>query len=276
MKPPKDQHFLVDRQAVERIAGCIEVAGRRVLEVGPGGGILTRALLDRGAIVIAVELDAGLVSDLSERFAEEIREGRLYLIHGDATKCDIPAFDVVVANLPYSASSKIVFRLLETGFEEAVLMFQKEFADRMMAVPGTPGCGRLSVMVQTYARVEPVLELSQAAFSPRPAVRSWVVRITPAQPPYPILDRKVYADLVRVLFSHRRKTVLNGLRGAYGVFRTVPLERCSNSSSERAGVSGKERVDAAISRLPDEILKSRPERLSLEAFARIANVISDV
>jgi len=257
MKSQKDQHFLVDRATVERIAGCIGVAGRRVLEVGPGGGILTRALLDRGAILIAVELDAGLVSDLGQRFAREIREGRLYLIHGDATRCDIPPFDVVVANLPYSASSKIVFRLLGIGFEEAVLMFQKEFAERMVAVPGTPGCGRLSVMVQTYARVKPVLELSQAAFSPRPAVQSWVLRITPIEPPYRIMDRKVYADLVRGLFSHRRKTVLNGLRGAYGVF-------------------GKERVDGAISRLPDEILKSRPERLSLEAFARIANVISDV
>jgi len=162
-----DQHFLVDRKAIERIAGTIRVEGRTVLEIGPGQGALTAALLDRGARVVGVELDVGLLEALSERFSREIGEGSFVLVHGDAVSCPLPGFDVVVSNLPYSASSKITFRLLEAGFEEAVLMYQSEFADRMLAPAGTPDCGRLSVMVQTYCAVGKVFDLSPRAFSPR-------------------------------------------------------------------------------------------------------------
>jgi 16S rRNA (adenine1518-N6/adenine1519-N6)-dimethyltransferase len=254
MSAPRDQHFLVDRRAVERIAGSVEVSGRRVLEIGPGEGILTRALLDRGAHVIAVEIDPALVEELEIAFADELEEGRLEIVPGDAKKVDIPPFDLVVANLPYSVSSKITFRLLEIGFEVAVLMYQKEFAQRMIARPGTSDVGRLSVMVQTYASVKPILELSPASFRPRPQVRSWVVRITPHEPPYPIADRKVYADVVRVLFSHRRKTVRKGLRNAGDAFPAEAIEQ-------------------AIAALPDDLLQRRPEDLTLEEFALIANTL---
>ncbi len=255
MSAPRDQHFLVDRRAVEKIAGFVDVAGRRVLEIGPGEGILTRALLDRGANVIAVEIDPALVEELEIVFADEIEEGRLRIVPGDAKKVDIPPFDLVVANLPYSVSSKITFRLLAIGFEVAVLMYQKEFAQRMIAPPGTPNVGRLSVMVQTYASVKPLLDLSPSSFRPRPQVRSWVVRITPHEPPYPIADREVYADVVRVLFSHRRKTVRKGLRSGKGTFAPEAIER-------------------TIADLPDDLLQRRPEDLTLEEFALIANKMS--
>ena len=94
------------------------------------------------------------VSSSEDTFSEEIASGRLTLQHGDATRCEIPPFDITVSNLPYSASSKITFRLLEQGFEVAVLMYQTEFADRMVAKAGTKDCGRLSIMVQTYAAVQ--------------------------------------------------------------------------------------------------------------------------
>jgi len=255
MSAPRDQHFLVDRRAVEKIAGFVDVSGRRVLEIGPGEGILTRALLDRGASVVAVEIDPGLVEELEVTFADDIDEGRLEIIPGDATKVDLPPFDIVVANLPYSASSKITFRLLAIGFEVAVLMYQKEFAQRMIAPPGTPAVGRLSVMVQTYAFVKPLLELSPAAFRPRPQVRSWVVRVTPHEPPHPIADRRVYADVVRVLFSHRRKTVRKGLRSGKDSFAPEVIER-------------------VIAGLPEDLLQRRPENLTLEEFALIANRMS--
>ncbi|MCM2466453.1 16S rRNA (adenine(1518)-N(6)/adenine(1519)-N(6))-dimethyltransferase RsmA [Methanoculleus oceani] len=255
MSAPRDQHFLVDRRAVEKIAGFVDVSGRRVLEIGPGEGILTRALLDRGAEVIAVEIDPALVEELEIVFADEIAEGRLEIVRGDAKKVDIPPFDIVVANLPYSVSSKITFRLLEIGFEVAVLMYQKEFAQRMIAPPGTANVGRLSVMVQTYASVKPLLDLGPGSFRPRPQVRSWVVRITPHEPPYPIADRKVYADVVRVLFSHRRKTVRKGLRSGGDVFAPGAIER-------------------TIADLPDDLLQRRPEDLTLEEFALIANKMS--
>ncbi|MEI6294357.1 MAG: 16S rRNA (adenine(1518)-N(6)/adenine(1519)-N(6))-dimethyltransferase RsmA [Methanomicrobiales archaeon] len=253
MKAPKDQHFLVDQNAVERIAGLVEVKGRVVLEIGPGTGVLTRALLSRGAHVRAIELDRELFSYLSELFTDEIALNKLELLNGDATKCEFPPFEIVISNLPYSASSKITFRLLNAGFESAVLMYQSEFAKRMLAPVGTPECGRLSVMVQTFACVERCFELSPKSFSPQPQVRSMVVKIHPREPIFPIQDRKLYADVVRALFSHRRKTVKNCLRGSSGMLE-------------------KDMVEHLLSDIPREILTSRPEELYLEDFATITNM----
>jgi len=253
MKARHDQHFLRDQRAIERIVALSDIAGRRVLEIGPGEGVLTAALLRAGANVTAIELDPSLVEALEERFADEIRAGQFILIHGDAVKVPYPAFEIVVANLPYSASSPITFRLLDIGFEQAVLMYQREFAERMAARVGTPECGRLSVMVQTYAEVKLCFNLPPGAFSPPPQVASTVVRLTPHEPPYYLADRQVYAAVVRELFSHRRKTVRNGLRGARGAL-------------------GPENVDRTIAGLPEEILAMRPEELSLMLFAMIANL----
>ncbi len=254
MGPKWDQHFLVDPRAVERIVSLVEVRGREVLEIGPGRGALTGALLGAGARVIAIELDPLLCEDLAIRFGPEIDEGRLQLINGDATRCELPRFELAVANLPYSVSSRITFRLLDLGFLEAILMYQKEFAMRMCARPGTPGAGRLSIMAQTYADIEPCFELSPSAFSPKPQVRSVVLRIVPHEPRFPIRDRRWYAEVVKVLFSHRRKTVRNGLRSL-------------------SGIVGRERLQEGLLAIPEDILSSRPEELQLEDFAEIANAI---
>jgi 16S rRNA (adenine1518-N6/adenine1519-N6)-dimethyltransferase len=254
MKAYRDQHFLIDPYAVERIANLAEVKGTLVLEVGPGNGILTRALLDRGAIVRAVELDGSLCEHLHDLFSAEIAQGRLTVQQGDATRCELPPFEVVVSNLPYSVSSKITFRLLDIGFKEAVLMYQSEFADRMVAPPGTKECGRLSIMVQTYAAVRICFKIPPSCFSPKPQVHSTVVKMIPREPIFPIHNRGLYADVVRALFSHRRKTVRNCLKGSVG------------SMLERTW------VDRVIEALPEEILRSRPEELYLEDFATISNV----
>ncbi len=254
MKAYRDQHFLIDPHAVNRIADLEDVRGRRVLEIGPGNGMLTRALLDRGAIVHAIELDSSLCEQLAETFSSEIAQGKLTVQHGDATRCGIPPFDLSVSNLPYSASSKITFRLLDAGFSVAVLMYQSEFAERMVAKAGTKDCGRLSIMVQTYAAVQICFHLPPQCFSPRPQVHSTVVKIFPREPIFPIHDRRLYADVVRALFSHRRKTVKNCLKGSAGSMLS-PLW-----------------VERAVSKLPDEILTSRPEALYLEDFATISNV----
>jgi 16S rRNA (adenine1518-N6/adenine1519-N6)-dimethyltransferase len=254
MSAPKDQHFLVDPNAVQRIAGILPVKDREVLEIGPGEGVLTRALLDRGARVKAIELDPELVEYLSVLFADEIADGTLCLIQGDATRCEYPPFELAVSNLPYSASSKITFRLLDAGFECAVLMYQYEFARRMMAPPGTPECGRLSIMVQTYCCVERCFDLSPQAFSPRPKVRSTVMKLMPRGPIFHICDQALYADVVRALFTHRRKTVKNCLKSAGGILKP-------------------EHVEQMLDLLPEEILVSRPEELYLEDFATITNTI---
>ncbi len=252
MSAVRDQHFLVDQAAVERIADLVEVCDRRVLEIGPGEGVLTRALLDRGAKVVAIEIDRDLCEGLEDVFAEEIACGQLELVHGDAARIPLPPFEIAVSNLPYSASSKITFRLLDAGFQEAVLMYQHEFAKRMTAPIGTPECGRLSVMVQTFCCVQACFDLPPNAFRPRPQVRSTVVRLIPREPIFPISDRVGYADVVRALFTHRRKTVRNCLKTTDIIEEKV--------------------VQALLSSLPEEILASRPEELYLEDFATIANL----
>lgn len=256
MRAPHDQHFLVDTEAVEKISGYADVSGRNVLEIGPGKGILTEALLRKGARVIAVELDGKLVPYLEKRFSEEVKSGNLTIVHGDAIRCEIPDFDLVVANLPYSASSKITFRLIGMGFEEAVLMYQKEFAMKMMALPGTSECGRLSVMVQTYARVMPLLELLPSSFSPKPKVKSYVVRLTlKDELTYPINNRELYAIIVRELFSHRRKTI----------------RKAVNISKNNIGIDESERILSCAS---EDILKKRPQELTLKEFAELSNTAS--
>jgi 16S rRNA (adenine1518-N6/adenine1519-N6)-dimethyltransferase len=255
MKAHHDQHFLIDPHAVDRIANLAVVKGKRVLEIGPGNGALTRALLDRGAIVHSVELDSYLCEELSDRFSDEISCGQLTVQHGDATRCELPLFELVVSNLPYSVSSKITFRLLEIGFIEAVLMYQSEFAERMIAPAGTKDCGRLSIMVQTYAVVQQCFKLPPNCFSPKPQVHSTVVKMFPRQQLlFPINDRHLYADVVRALFSHRRKTIRNCLKGSGGMLNPEWVRR-------------------VISALPEEILKSRPEELYLEDFATISNMV---
>jgi 16S rRNA (adenine1518-N6/adenine1519-N6)-dimethyltransferase len=254
MKAHHDQHFLIDPHAVQRIADLADVKGKRVLEIGPGNGVLTSALLQRGAIVYAIELDGHLCEGLHTTFSEEIAQEQLTVRQGDATRCELPTFEMVVSNLPYSASSKITFRLLKIGFEEAVLMYQSEFAERMVAPAGTKDCGRLSIMVQTYAVVQQCFKLPPNCFSPKPQVHSTVVKIVPRQQPiFPINDRERYADLVRALFSHRRKTVRNCLKGSGGMLDPGWVKQ-------------------VIAVLPEEILKSRPEELYLEDFATICNV----
>lgn len=254
MKAYHDQHFLVDQHAINRIADLEDVGGKRVLEIGPGNGALTRALLDRGAFIHAIELDGTLCEQLGQIFSREIVDGRLTLQRGDATRCPIPPFDMTVSNLPYSVSSRITFRLLDAGFSVAVLMYQSEFADRMVARAGTKDCGRLSIMIQTYAAVQQCFRLPPQCFSPRPQVHSTVVKIFPREPIFPINNRRLYADVVRALFSHRRKTVKNCLKGSAGsMLSPVWVER-------------------ALAILPAEILSSRPEALYLEDFAKIANI----
>lgn len=247
-----DQHFLIDKNAVGRIADVEDVKGKVVLEIGPGKGVLTRALLDRGATVHAVELDGILCDELAERFAREIEAGQLTITHGDATKCPLPPFEMVVANLPYSVSSKITFRLLDTGFSAAVLMYQQEFAERMVSPAGTKDCGRLSIMVQTYATVQKCFTLPPNCFSPKPQVHSMVVKIVPRPPIFWVNDKKRYAAVVLALFTHRRKTVRNCLKGSSGILDPEWTKR-------------------VIDWLPGVILQSRPEELYLEDFATIAN-----
>lgn len=201
-RPKLGQHFLRDERYAER---AIEAAELRpddvVLEVGPGKGVLTRLLVPRVAKVVAVELDEALADALDVPHVEMLR--------GDAVQVGLPRFDACVSNLPYQISSPFLFRLLEREFRVAVLMLQKEFADRLVAKPGGSDYGRLSVSAQRRAKVEIVARVPPGAFDPPPRVDSAIVRITPRPPAFDVPAN--YDAIVERAFAQRRKKIANTL-----------------------------------------------------------------
>ncbi len=210
------QNFLVDQAALRAIVAAAEVApGDPVLEVGPGLGVLTAALLAAGAMVTSVELDARLLPHLREEFADELAvagPGGLTLVHGDAMTFDLgrmPARAKLVANLPYNVATPVVARALESGrFSRLVFLVQREVAERLAAAPGSSAYGALSLLVSHFGRARVVRTVPPGAFLPPPKVTSAVVRIDtdPAATPDPELFR-----LVHQAFAHRRKTLVKNL-----------------------------------------------------------------
>ncbi|XP_065906032.1 probable dimethyladenosine transferase isoform X2 [Dysidea avara] len=184
-----------------------------VLEVGPGTGNMTVKLLERCKKVIACEIDPRLVAELQKRVQGTPLASKLQVIVGDVLKTDLPFFDVCVANLPYQISSPFVFKLLlhRPFFRCAVLMFQREFAQRLVAEPGSKLYCRLSVNTQLLARVNHLMKVSKNNFRPPPKVESSVVRIEPRNPPPPI-NFKEWDGLTRVAFVRKNKTLNSSFR----------------------------------------------------------------
>ena len=213
------QHFLVDHTVIERQVKYAKIKkGERILEIGPGLGFLTDNLLKAGAEVVAIESDRKFCEYLREKFGD-----KLELIEGDATKVVLPEFDKVVSNLPYQISSEITFRLLETRkFEIAILMYQKEFAERMVAGEISALYGRLSVMAAYRADCEILEIVNRRCFWPQPKVDSALVLMKSRPPRFQPKDEKLFVNIVRILFSHRRKKIANGmvaLAGQLGISR---------------------------------------------------------
>jgi 16S rRNA (adenine1518-N6/adenine1519-N6)-dimethyltransferase len=213
------QHFLFDPSILGRIAAAAgDLGGATVLEVGPGPGGLTRALLGAGSrAVIAVERDPRFVTLLRE--LEARAGGRLTVLESDALDLDLGAVAAgaqlrIVANLPYNVATALVFRWFERldRIERMVLMFQKEVALRLAAAPGTSDYGRLAVMAQRLCQVERLFDLPPAAFQPPPKVTSSVVRLTPRpDQPSPEL-RAALAQVTQAAFGQRRKMLRSSLR----------------------------------------------------------------
>ena len=209
------QNFLINKKVAERE---VEYAGVNkddvVLEIGPGRGILTTLLAERAQKVIAIEIDGQLISKLRPFLPDNV-----VLIHDDALKVDfetLPKFNKIVSNLPFQISSPITFKFLGCNFSLAVLIYQKEFADRMVASPGSKHYSRLSVGVYYKAQCELIETISKTCFYPQPKVDSCMIMMSPREsPPFSVLDEAFFFDLTRELFNHRRKKIKNTLNELY-------------------------------------------------------------
>lgn len=185
--------------------------GSRILEIGPGPGILTALLLEKGYIVTSVEADHRFAEELAVRFSGQVESGQLSIIKENFLKFQEGEYDGIIGNVPYQISSEIVFRLGLFSFTRAVLMFQKEFCDRLVASHGSENYSRLSVNAQLRFRMRIIAKVSRRSFSPVPGVDSAVVELTPLG-----LHREediMRADeIFRKLFANRRKKISSTLK----------------------------------------------------------------
>ncbi len=212
------QHFLLDLNLCARIARAAGDLGRAtVIEVGPGPGGLTRALLEAGAArVVAVERDGRCVAALEELAA--VYGPRLEVVEGDALETDLaalaPAPRRIVANLPYNVATPLLIGWLRqiTDFAGLTLMFQKEVAARLTARPGTKDYGRLSVIVQWLCAVRREFNVASTAFTPPPKVASTVVSLTPRPTPLAPADWTALETVTATAFGQRRKMLRKSLQ----------------------------------------------------------------
>ena len=230
------QHFLDDPGILNRIVDALDpVPGETVLEIGPGKGSLTAALLARGLKVIAIEKDRDLAAALPRE--------NLTVLEGDALRLDWPPVPKVVGNIPYYITSPLIDKALTPPLpERVVFLVQAEVAERLAAAPGSKIYGALSVGVQAVCRVEKLLTVAPGSFKPPPKVRSAVVRLTPlAQPLIIDAESASFRVFVTACFSQRRKQLKNAVPG----FSAKQLEELG--------------IDPTL----------RPERLPPETFVRL-------
>lgn len=235
------QHFLVDPNIVRKILALAELQSEEtVLEIGPGRGILTRALAAAARAVVAIEVDPKLHAYLAETFADR---ANVDLRLGDALAFDylnLPPRTVVVANLPYYVSTPLLMKLLDARarFDRMVLMLQTEVARRLVAGPGTGEYGSLSVVTQHAAEVSMAFQVSPGCFRPRPEVGSAVVSLViRRESPVGVADEAAFARIVRASFAHRRKTIANSLRD-----EGLPPDRIA-AALTRAGIAPSRRAE---------------------------------
>jgi 16S rRNA (adenine1518-N6/adenine1519-N6)-dimethyltransferase len=248
------QNFILDRQLLARIAAIPgDLSGQRVYEVGPGPGGLTRALLDAGATVTAVERDRRCIPAL-----EELRHefgDRLRLLQADAMQVDEPEAAGegahVVANLPYNVGTALLLRWLSgdwpAWWRSLTLMFQKEVAERIVAAPGGDVYGRLSVAAQWRSRPRIAMTVNRSAFVPPPKVTSAVVHIVPAKQPEGV-DPRTMERLTEAAFGQRRKMLRSSLKQVPGAL----------DAAESLGIDPQRRA----------------ETLSVEEWVKLARALS--
>ncbi|HEX3940019.1 MAG TPA: 16S rRNA (adenine(1518)-N(6)/adenine(1519)-N(6))-dimethyltransferase RsmA [Acidobacteriaceae bacterium] len=247
------QNFLVSPSAPAAILGAMgDLRGSCVLEIGPGHGVLTRSLAERSLHLTAVELDpvlaAGLRAEFATRPEVEILEENILRVELDSLRSPAGERWRVVGNLPYYITSEILLHLFRhhAAIETAVLMMQREVADRVTASPGGRDYGLLSATTQMYAKAESLFTLPPDAFSPPPQVYSTVVRLT-MHPRFAELEvpEEPFLRFLRQLFAQKRKTLANNLRAAG--YEPAAIQKA----------------------LPQEMQTVRAETVSLETMAQL-------
>jgi 16S rRNA (adenine1518-N6/adenine1519-N6)-dimethyltransferase len=258
------QHFLEPTWADKVVAAIDPSPGDNFLEIGPGRGILTLKLAPKVSHLVAVEIDRDLAAALAPRVPSNATVVIADLLETDLdetlTKAGISGALRVAGNLPYNISSPILFRLLalqsERPVTDATLMLQREVADRIVAQPGTPEYGVLSVLIQWRADVQRLLTIPPGAFRPPPEVRSALVRLAFRPSAVGVKDPALFEQMVRRIFTQRRKTLANALA-------LFAQERGTGAAEilARAGVDSRRRAETLeiveIARLADLFATAR-------------------
>jgi 16S rRNA (adenine1518-N6/adenine1519-N6)-dimethyltransferase len=275
----RGQHFLVQGGIVRKIVDVAALEdGDTVVEIGPGTGVLTQALMEqpKRVMVIAIESDKKLAQLITDKFGNAISKGELAkgglakggldIVFANALKFDFHALGekvgkkfTVVANLPYNISTEMIFKLLDAGqhIDKFVLMLQKEVAERLTANPGTKKYGALTVMASLLSKISLQFVVGRGNFYPAPNVDSAVVlfEIRPT-PLCNVVDLKVFKGIVRASFNNRRKTLRNALKSIPEIVPTDAVEVVG----EAAGID----------------LNRRGETLSVEEFGLLSDAISNL
>jgi len=234
------QHFLNDKRIAQRIVDYAKISKNdKVLEIGPGKGVLTNILTDKAKEVIAIEKDKLLGQEL-------LQKDNLSVIIGDALEIDFPKFNKIVANLPYQISSPITFKLFQYKWDLAVLMYQKEFADRFFAKPGDKNYSRLTLAINYYCIPEKLEIVSKGKFNPPPKIDSMIVLLKPIKPPFK--TDKIFWDYLTKIFQHKKKIVRAALKSS-----KIPKEK--------------------IEKLPEALLKKRVNRCNINEIKSIIDMI---
>ena len=244
----KGQNYLIDSNILDKIVEYADLSSKdTVLEIGAGIGTLTIPLAECAKKVIAVEQDPKIAAILEKRL-EDLTISNVEVLNEDATKIDFPEFNKVVSNLPYKISSPITFKLVKYDFDFAILMYQLEFAERMVAKPGESNYSRLSLMLHFCADIEMLFRVSKHAFFPNPKIASAVIKLIPKKGSE--ID-EFFIKTSRALFQHKKKKVRNALIDSFHEIANVDKKEAKEIVSK---LDEKLLIERVIKLEPEEVM----------------------
>ncbi len=247
-RPPRKrfgQNFLQNKSVIDSIIAVFNPKKEdHLIEIGPGLGALTKPLAPLVTSLDVIEIDRDLAADLKSLFSQN---SQVKIHTTDALSFDLSQLPIpqnpskkfrIIGNLPYNISTPLIFHLLNFTplIEDMIFMLQKEVVERLCAQPNQDSFGRLSLMVQYYCKAYPLFTVSNEAFFPKPKVQSQIVRLVPHEMlPCPVYSLPFFREIIRTAFNHRRKTILNALKGYFTAddfkqLKLDPLKRPENFS----------------------------------------------